>query len=116
MIYNIIYTPRFKKDLKFYRKRYRSTDQDISEILEELENGNLIGEDYDNLHLPESESVYKVKIAIKSIPVGISGGYRLIYYVVKNECEIYLLTLYYKGDRQNVSQVEILNLIKQYCI
>lgn len=115
MQYNVITTTRFKKDLKFYRKKYRSTDDDVGEILEELENGNLLGEDYDNLNLPKDESVYKVRIAIKSIPVGTSGGYRLIYYVVKNNCEIYLLTLYYKGDTQNISPKVIKELIKKYC-
>jgi len=47
--------------------------------------------------------------------VGKSNGYRIIYYVVKDDREIFLLTIYSKKDKENIKDSEIKHLIEAYC-
>jgi hypothetical protein len=44
---------------------------------------------------------------------GKSGGYRIIYYT-KTSVAILLTTIYSKSDRENISNEEIEDIIKQY--
>ena len=117
MSYQVIPTPRFLADVEFYRvkKKYRKIDEDITEVVTALENGLLLGDEITGLKLPENESSYKVRVANTSAKVGKSGGFRLIYYVIRDDCEIYLLTIYSKKDLENITNDEIVELIKTYC-
>ena len=54
-------------------------------------------------------------MANNNTKVGKRGGFRLIYYVVKNNSEIYLLTVYEKEDITNLNSSEIKELIDKYC-
>lgn len=118
MKYNVILTQRFIKDLDFYyrKKKYRKIEKDILEITEQLEEGNLVGQELEELDITIDESVYKVRTVNSSINVGKSNGFRIIYYVVKNENEIYLLTIYSKKDKETIATNEIKKLIEMYCI
>lgn len=116
MKYEIIVTPRFEKDIKAYKKRFPKIDDDIEKMVQQLEEGNLLGSMIYDIHLPNDESVYKLRVANTSAKQGKSGGFRLIYYVVRNEREIYLLAIYSKTDKSNISQTDIMELIKRYCI
>lgn len=118
MKYAVIPTQRFIKDLDFYyrKKKYKKIERDVLEITEQLEDGKLVGEEIEDLHISIDESVYKVRTVNSSINVGKSNGFRIIYYVVKNDYEIYLLTIYSKKDKENISVKEIKRLIEMYCI
>lgn len=117
MNYSIFITPQFKKDIKYYKnkKKYYKITNDLDEIIEELKIGNLLGNKIPNLNLKEEESVYKVRTINSSIKVGKSNGFRLIYYVIKNNKEIYLLTVFSKKDHNNIPNSQIVKLIKRYC-
>ncbi len=95
----IISTPNFEANVKFYRqkKKYKKIDADIKTVTDELEQGNLVGDKLDNLNLPANMAVYKVRIANSSTNVGKSHGFRLLYYVAIAD-EIYLLAIYSKKD------------------
>lgn len=46
-----------------------------------------------------------------------TNGYRIIYYVIKEDKEVYLLTIYYKKDDNKIpSDNEIIALVEEYCI
>lgn len=115
MQYTVITTSKFKKDIEYYKKKKKFTNvtEDIKSIVEELEHGNLLGKDISDIEIPSNDHVYKVRIANSNTKVGKSNGYRMIYYVVKDDQEIYLLTIYYKKDDKNVlTKQEISGLIK----
>ena len=116
MNYVIILTNRFKKDIEFYfkKRRYRHVIDDIDEVVTQLKEGNLIGTPQNKLSLPDGEMVYKVRTVNTDTKSGKSNGYRIIYYVVKDDKEIYLLTVYYKKDKENISTKEILALIEEH--
>jgi hypothetical protein len=55
---------------------------------------------------------YKIRLAIKSKGKGKSGGGRVITYVVKNNKEVYLLTIYDKSEFENVDDKTLKNIIQ----
>jgi hypothetical protein len=55
---------------------------------------------------------YKIRIAIKSKGKGKSGGGRVITYVVKDNEEVYLLTIYDKSEFENVDDKMLKNIIQ----
>ncbi len=47
--------------------------------------------------------------------VGQSNGYRMLYYVIKDEYEIFLLTVYSKEDGERISpKKDIIDMIHKY--
>lgn len=118
MQFEIIPTKRFEDDLRYYlkKKKFKHILEDVDDIVKELEKGNLLGDAIPGLVFDDNETV-KVRIANTDTRVGKSNGYRMIYYVVKNDCEIYLLTIYYKKEDNKIpSNKEIEALVKEYCL
>ena len=117
-MYNVIPTPRFEDDIRFYmkRKKYKKIKDDIEPILEDLENGILVGDEISDLHFENEEGVFKVRAANTSANLGKSNGFRVIYYVIKNDQEIYLLTIYSKKDVGTIGNSEIVKLVKAFCM
>lgn len=95
----IILTRQFKDDIKFYkrRKKYLKIEADVKPAVEDLKNGNFIGDKLEGLALPANTSAYKVRLPNSSTNSGKSNGFRLLYYVAIAD-EIYLLTIYSKKD------------------
>ncbi len=117
MQYEIIPTPKFERDIKHYKKKFKSVSNDVNEIVEELKKGNLQGDVIPNLEMKDNNNnTVKVRIANSDTNTGKSNGYRLIYYAEKSDGTIYLLTIYYKKDKENISNKEIQELILKYCI
>lgn len=118
-MFTIIPTKRFLQDVKYYvkRKRFVNIGQDISRIVKDLEEGNFIGDEISNLKMDSEGHTFKVRVANSDTKVGKSNGYRVIYYAIKDDREIYLLTIYYKKeDRKVPTNNEIIELVKKYCI
>lgn len=118
MGFEVIVTPKFEEDLLYYRnkRKFCSIEKDIGAVVEEIENGKLIGDAISDLHLPDGESTYKVRAANTDTHQGKSNGYRIIYYAVKNDQTAYLLTIYYKKDDKSIpSKTEIIKIIEKYC-
>lgn len=118
MQFEIIPTKQFEDDLRYYlkKKKFKHILEDVDDIVKELEKGNLLGDAIPGLVFDDNETV-KVRIANTDTRVGKSNGYRMIYYVVKNDYEIYLLTIYYKKEDNKIpSNKEIEALVKEYCL
>jgi hypothetical protein len=75
---------------------------DLNEILSNKpETGTQLGND-----------TYKIRIAIKSKGKGKSGGGRVITYVVSDNKEVYLLTIFDKSEFENVDDKTLKNIIQ----
>ncbi|MBE9033004.1 type II toxin-antitoxin system RelE/ParE family toxin [filamentous cyanobacterium LEGE 11480] len=98
----------FLKRLKALAKRYRQIQQDIQPVLEALAVGDFVGDRIVGTGL----IVFKVRAKNSDIPVGKSGGYRLIYQVVSPE-SVSLLLIYAKSDQADVTVEEILAAVEQ---
>jgi mRNA-degrading endonuclease RelE of RelBE toxin-antitoxin system len=59
-------------------KRYRQIKLDIQPVLDQLQSGDLVGDQVQSNGHP----VFKVRIKNSDIQKGKSGGYRLIYYLI----------------------------------
>ena len=104
----IIFTSSFRQRLKRLSKRYRQIKRDIQPIIDELEEGNLMGGRIPGV----SSIVFKVRSRNSDIPIGKSGGYRLTYQVC-SPTEIALLLVYAKSDQSDISSAELESLILQ---
>jgi mRNA-degrading endonuclease RelE of RelBE toxin-antitoxin system len=105
---DVWFTLPFKRRLKALAKRYRQIQADIQPIVDELQAGNFVGEQIPGTNV----TVFKVRAKNSDIPIGKSGGYRVIYQVLSPEDVLFLL-IYAKSDQADVSIEEIKNAVEQ---
>ena len=105
MSYNIVPTPKFKKEAKRLVKKYPSLKNELRELDTLLLSNPTLG-------TPLGHNAYKIRIAIKSKGTGKSGGGRIITYVVTENKEIYLLTIYDKADLDTIDDNTLRKVIK----
>jgi mRNA-degrading endonuclease RelE of RelBE toxin-antitoxin system len=98
----------FKKNIKKLEKKYRSIEEDLEPLIQQLESGETPGDRISGNKYP----VYKVRVKNSDNKKGQSSGYRVIYYTITPE-SILLTTIYSKSERGNISNREIEDLIEQ---
>ena len=104
----VSFTDRFKKEVRRLAKRYRRIRLDIQPIIEELESGELPGDQIPNMDY----TVFKVRVRNSDVQKGKSGGYRVIYYL-KTETQILLVTMYSKSEQSDITSAEIREILKR---
>jgi hypothetical protein len=108
MNYVIETSEAFENNFKLLLKKYHSLDDDMKLLKEELLKNPAMG---DNL----GDNTRKVRMAIASKNKGKRGGARVITCTVLVDVinsEIYLLTIYDKGEQDSISKKEIKRLKK----
>jgi len=95
MNFSVIPSDKFKKEAKRLIKKFPSLKKELSELASTLETDPRNG-------TPLGNNTYKIRIAIKSKGKGRSGGARVITYVVTENSEVYLLTIYDKSELATV--------------
>jgi mRNA-degrading endonuclease RelE of RelBE toxin-antitoxin system len=110
MNYEIIPLPEFERQVKRLRKKYRYLKEDLTTLRLVLLANPKAGEAIPGLH----NKVYKLRLASSDIERGKSGGFRVIYYFIHSDRNIYLLTIYPKSEKENVQAKEIAKLLKRY--
>lgn len=106
MSYNIIAVPTFKKELKKLAKKYHSLKSELVVLFEALEKDPTQG-------IALGNNCYKIRIAIASKNKGKSGGARLITNFVIAENTVFLISIYDKSEKENLSQKELQELLKE---
>jgi hypothetical protein len=105
MSYRIIPTENFIREAKHLARKYHSLKKDLLQLQEQLKANPLSG-----VHL--SNKVYKIRIAIASKGKGKSGGARVISYVYIKGEQVFLLSIFDKSDKTNISDSQIKEFIK----
>ena len=105
MSYKIITTHTFDKELKRLFKKHRSIKTDVSKLGELLEENPTIGDEI-------IENCFKIRMSITSKNKGKSGGARVITYVYVAQETVFLLSIYDKGEQEDISKQELKELIK----
>jgi mRNA-degrading endonuclease RelE of RelBE toxin-antitoxin system len=105
MNFNVIVTSGFKKHAKKIGKKHNSLKSDIEFLIDLLEQNPLYGE-------PLGNDCYKVRLAISSKGKGKRGGARVITCVKILDNDVYLLTIYDKSVKGNISDNELVELLK----
>jgi mRNA-degrading endonuclease RelE of RelBE toxin-antitoxin system len=106
MNYEIVTTENFDRRVKTLSKKYYSLLSDLETFKKELLQNPSIGDKLD-------DNTRKVRMAIASKGKGKSGGARIITCHILIDVvntDIYLLTIYDKGEQDSISKKEIQNL------
>ena len=105
MSFNVKTISVFERQAKRLMKKFPSLKKEIQKLIKELkeepEKGTFIG-----------HNCYKIRLAIASKGKGKSGGARVITHLVFKDDTVFLLTIYDKSDIENLTDKEILELIK----
>jgi mRNA-degrading endonuclease RelE of RelBE toxin-antitoxin system len=105
----VLASARFENDLRQLRKRYRNILTDVQPIVEQLQTGELPGDQIAGVGYP----VFKVRIRNQDAQRGKSGGYRLLYYL-KTSQTIILITIYSKSDQGDIAVTEIQDILTEF--
>ncbi len=107
MSYSIVFTRSFKRSIKQLKKRFRRVKGDIRLAIRVLLQSPNLG-----AVIPGSSGIRKLRIKNSDLSKGKSGGYRLLYWVENQPGpKIYLLLLYAKSDREDVTRQELQQLL-----
>lgn len=108
-IIQVLASATFKQNLRTLAKKYHSIRDDIQPMIEQLEQGELAGDQIPSI----GYTVFKLRVRNSDIQKGKSGGYRLIYYV-KTATAIILLTIYTKSEQVDMTVKDIQSIITDY--
>lgn len=106
-MYSVRPARSFERDAKKLLKKYASLRNELLELGNELVENPTLG-------IPLGRDCYKIKIGIKSKGKGSRGGARVITYVVTENKEVILLTIYDKKEKSNLSSNELEELLENY--
>lgn len=106
----------YKKDLKSYKKKYRSLNDDLA-VIKKVLNVNPSERppfSYRINNLKVESCVIKVKkIACKSLKgSGVNSGLRLIYAHFEEEDKIVFIEIYHKNEKENEDRDRIIKYFK----
>jgi len=102
-------SPTFNRNLRALAKKYCSIRDDIQPVIEQLEQGELPGDQIPGI----GYTVFKLRVRNSDTQKGKSGGYRLIYYV-KTATGIILLTVYTKSEQVDIAAKDLQGIIADY--
>jgi mRNA-degrading endonuclease RelE of RelBE toxin-antitoxin system len=97
---NLVLTKDFNKEVKQLLKKYPSLGREIVELGESIKANPIQG-------TPIGQSCYKIRLQISSKGKGKSGGARVITYVHVIGDIVYLLSIYDKSEKENISESEL---------
>ena len=93
-----IILPHFYRQLKQLVKKYRHLKAAVIEVLENFDKNK-------QTHL--GQNVFKIRLRTKDISRGKSKSFRLIVLVVESGIYLVPITIYFKGDREDISPKEL---------
>lgn len=106
MSFKVKTIPVFERQTKRLIKKFPSLKSELAELINQLiekpTSGVAIGND-----------CYKIRLAIASKGKGKSSGARVITHVVFKINTAFLIAVYDKSDIENISDKEILDILKQ---
>lgn len=102
----IEYSENFLKEAKQLSKKFKLLKSDLKQVVDEIETKNDLG-----VYL--GFNLFKKRVKNSSIPTGKSGGFRVIIYQ-QLEDKIVLISIYSKTEKENLSDEELSQIIKQY--
>lgn len=105
MSFEIVYTENFERELKKLAKKYRSIKTDLAHLLDEIEQDPKQG-------ISLGKDCYKIRMAISAKGKGKSGGARVITNVYIKGNIVYLLSVFDKSEKENITDKELEALLK----
>ena len=103
--YNVKSIAVFERQAKRLSKKHASLKSDLARLIAELKENPVQG-------TPIGNRCYKIRLAISSKGKGKSGGARVIANIVISEENVYLLSIYDKSEKENLTDLELQELLK----
>ena len=97
----------FRRRLKKLNKKYRRIGEDYKSLIETLENNPSEGDAIPGF----GNKIYKIRMKSSNMKRGKRGGFRIIYYLSGHI--VYLLTIYAKAKKEEVSVKEIKEALRE---
>ena len=104
MNYNIKVIPIFEKNLKKLAKKFPSLKSEYINLIQSLKDNPKQG-------TPLGKNCYKIRLSIASKGKGKSGGARVITNIIISDKTVFLLSIYDKSDKNNISEKELIELL-----
>ena len=95
----------FEKQAKRLIKKYASLKAELLDLVQELKDNPEKGS-------PIGRGCYKIRISIASKGKGKSGGGRVIINIVITDATVFLLAIYDKAEKENLTDKELIELLK----
>lgn len=94
-------------EAKALQKKYPNIRDDFHKLYQTLRNDPITG----NYYL--TDDCYKVRMPISDKGCGERGGARVIVQVLIKDKEVFVLSVYDKGEKDNILEKEIDNILKK---
>ena len=109
MNYKVIPLQRFKSDVRQLSKKYRHIKVDLQELETLLSKNPTAGDP-----IPELKGFFcKIRLRNTDLRKGKRAGYRVVYYLAEEIETVCLVTMYVKGEKENIRPKDILAIMKQ---
>ncbi len=109
MSYEIVLARSFKHSVRRLKKRFRNVQNDVKVAIRTLLEKPRLG-----TVVRGSSGVRKLRVRNTDLGKGKRGGYRLLYHVEDQPVpRIYLLLLYAKSDREDITKQELKQLLDE---
>ena len=105
MNYSVKSIEVFERQAKKLIKKYPSLKSELSELTQELKQDPSQG-------ISLGKNCYKIRLALKSKRKGKSGGARVITNILVSKNIVYLLFIYDKSDKDNLTNGELEDLLQ----
>ena len=106
MNFSVVITSAFLKQTKKLAKKHKSLKQDLIIVITQLELNPVQG-------TPLGKDCYKIRLSISSKGQGKSGGGRLITCVKVIAFTVFLIAIYDKSEKEDISDKELNLLLLQ---
>ena len=106
MSYKVETITHFEKEAKRLKKKFYSLNNEISQLIDELEENPFLGTALPN-------GFYKIRLAIRSKGKGKRGGARVVTYVRVVAETVYLLSIYDKSEQSDIADKELEGLLNE---
>ncbi|MBI3193099.1 MAG: type II toxin-antitoxin system RelE/ParE family toxin [Ignavibacteriae bacterium] len=106
MNYNVKSIDVFERQAERLKKKYASLKGELTDLILSLQQNPRQG-------IYIGDNCYKIRLAIASKGKGKSGGARMITHVLIEKENVYLLTIFDKSEKENMTERELRELIKR---
>lgn len=105
----IISLDSFKKDVKQLYKKNKKLVIDLISLNDILNDNAKAG-------IELSNNLYKIRLENTSSKKGKSGGFRVIYYYLDNDDNLFLLKIYSKTQTPNIKEEALIKILNEQLI
>jgi hypothetical protein len=113
--YQVTNVDGFEKDLTKITRKYPTSIGLVEGLFEKFQQGTFDGDMIPKLKL-KGDKVFKASLENRDANNGKRGGFRVIWYLVTTDYEIYPLTISPKNDQEDISIRDVISLIKKQVV